>query len=128
MDTLPLLPESASTMADQFDWLFWFVVAVTAAATAVVFLGILYFCVRYRRSTSTGPCPRILGSHKLELAWTILPAIMFFIFFGWGVHIYDQVMHPPADALEVKVIGKQWMWKAQYQTASGSSSAATRRT
>ena len=40
-------------------------------------------------------------------------AIVFFSFFGWGVAVFNNA-HPPADAMEVFVIGKQWMWKAQY--------------
>jgi cytochrome c oxidase subunit 2 len=50
------------------------------------------------------------------MAWTIIPTIIFFTFFGWGAVLYTKAVHPPADAMEIFVIGKQWMWKAQYPT------------
>ena len=111
---LPLLPERASVMADKFEWIFWYITIVTAAATVVVYLGILIFCIKYRRGNTRGNTPRILGSHALELGWTVTPLLIFLTFYVWGAKVYDHLMHPPEDAMEIYVIGKQWMWKAQY--------------
>jgi cytochrome c oxidase subunit 2 len=33
--------------------------------------------------------------------------------FVWGARLYLQQAQPPADAMEVYVVAKQWMWKAQ---------------
>jgi len=110
----PIIPEVASTLAYQFEYLFWYITIVTGAAGLLVYGAMLYFCVAYRRGATTGSTPRILGSVRLELAWTIIPTIIFFTFFGWGAVVYNHAAHPPADAMEVFVIGKQWMWKAQY--------------
>ena len=57
---------------------------------------------------------RILGSHKLELAWSIIPLFLFLSFFAYGAYVYNMALHPPADAPEIYVVGKQWMWKIQY--------------
>ena len=111
---LPLIPEMGSTLAVRFEYLFWYVSIVTGVAGLLVYAFMLYCCVKYRRGASPGSTPRILGSHRLELAWTIIPAIIFFSFFGWGVAVFSYYAHPPTDAMEVFVIGKQWMWKAQY--------------
>jgi cytochrome c oxidase subunit 2 len=73
-----------------------------------------YFCVRYRRGVTPGSTPRILGSHRLEIAWTIAPLMIFITFFAWGAVVFTQLVRPPADAMEIYIIGKQWMWKAQY--------------
>jgi len=35
--------------------------------------------------------------------------------FTWGANIYYNMARVPADALEINVIGKQWMWKVQHQ-------------
>ena len=115
MNSLPsLIPVAASTMAYQFEYLFWYITIVTGVAGLAVYAGMLYFCVAFRRENTTGSTPRILGSTRLELAWTIIPTIIFFTFFGWGAVVYTKAVHPPADAMEIFVIGKQWMWKAQY--------------
>ncbi|MBA4187897.1 MAG: cytochrome c oxidase subunit II [Planctomycetaceae bacterium] len=110
----PLIPVAASTLAYQFEALFWYITIVTTLGGLAVYAALLYFCVAFRRENTTGSTPRILGSHRLELAWTIIPTIIFFSFFGWGMVVYTKAVHPPADAMEIFVIGKQWMWKAQY--------------
>lgn len=112
--TLPILPEAASEVADRFEPLFWYIVAVTAAGTLLVAVLLTVFCVQYRRQNTTGSTPRILGSHRLELFWTITPLMLFLTFYAWGVYVYDRAVQIPDDIPEIKVIGKQWMWKAQY--------------
>ncbi|MFO0824668.1 MAG: cytochrome c oxidase subunit II, partial [Gemmataceae bacterium] len=115
MNSIPsLIPVAASTMAYQWEALFWYIAIVTTIGGLAVYAGLLYFCIAFRRGNTTGSTPRILGSHRLEMAWTIIPTIIFFTFFGWGAVLYTKAVHPPADAMEIFVIGKQWMWKAQY--------------
>jgi cytochrome c oxidase subunit 2 len=104
----------ASTLALRFEYLFWYITIITGVSGLLVYAFMLYCCVKYRRGATTGSTPRILGSQRIELAWTVIPAIIFFTFFGWGVAVFNYYAHPPADAMEVFVIGKQWMWKAQY--------------
>lgn len=113
---LPLIPPRASSLADMFEPLFWYITLTSSLAGLVVYLAMLVFCVRYRRGNTTGSTPRILGSERLEIAWTILPTFVFFSYYAWGVVVYTHANHVPQDAMEVYVIGKQWMWKAQYTT------------
>lgn len=110
----PLIPVVASTIGYHFEYLFWYIMFVCTLGGLGVYAALLYFCVAYRRGNTTGSTPRILGSHRLELAWTIIPTIIFFSFYGWGAVVYTKAMHPPQEAMEIFVIGKQWMWKAQY--------------
>jgi len=116
MEAFPLIPERASELAVRFEWLFWYITAVTSIAGLGVYGAMAYFCVKYRRGSTTGSTPRILGSHRLELIWTITPLIIFLTFYVWGALVYDYAVHPPEDAEEIFIVGKQWMWKAQYQT------------
>jgi cytochrome c oxidase subunit 2 len=113
---LPLIPERASTLANLFEPLFWYISITTGVAGLLVYLVMLYFCIRYRRGATTGSTPRILNSERLEIAWTILPTVVFFTYYAWGVVVFTHAAHVPKDAMEVYVIGKQWMWKAQYAT------------
>ncbi len=114
-----ILPPAASEMAYRWDLLFWSMTAILVTSGLAVYAAMFYFCVRYRvqegvNDHTTAPPPRILGSHKLELIWTIIPLLVFLSFFVGGALIYDEVMHPPADAPEIFVTGKRWMWRAQY--------------
>jgi cytochrome c oxidase subunit 2 len=81
---------------------------------ALIALLLLYFAVKYRRRGEDDRTPRILGSHRLEWFWTIAPMFFFLIMFIWGSSIYTSMALPPPDALEVFVVGKQWMWKIQH--------------
>ena len=111
---IPLLPERACEQAAQVDYLFYFITFITGAATILVYILLVYLCALYRRRSDHDVTPRILGSHKLELFWTIVPLILFLFCFAWGVIVYDQGFQAPADAPEIYVVGKQWMWKAQH--------------
>ena len=36
------------------------------------------------------------------------------VMFAWGTSIFFQESRPPDDALQIYVVGKQWMWKLQH--------------
>jgi cytochrome c oxidase subunit 2 len=56
----------------------------------------------------------IHGSLTLELAWTFIPFVLSMVMFGWGAKVFFDLASPPANAMEVFVVGKQWMWKVQH--------------
>jgi cytochrome c oxidase subunit 2 len=90
-------------------------IAVSAFFTLLIFFLIFVFAIKYRRSVHPHPVP-IEGSLPLELAWTLLPLGICMIFFAWGSLIYFQEARPPKGAMEVYVVGKQWMWKFEHET------------
>ena len=112
---LPLFPERASALAWQVDGLYFLLIAVSAFFTLLIFAVIFYFAVKYRRSVHPHPV-QIEGSLPLELAWTLIPLGICMIFFAWGSLIYFQEARPPRGAMEVYVVGKQWMWKFEHET------------
>ena len=111
-----LLPPSASDFAQQYDYLFWYITAVTSVAGLAVYAGITYFCFAYgRKPGESRRTPRILGSTKLEITWTLIPLLFNLSFFVWGVKVYNTLVREiPQDAPEYFVVGKQWMWKIQH--------------
>jgi cytochrome c oxidase subunit 2 len=113
-DKFPLLPEQASTYAERFDLLFLAQVAFTVAMSTLIFLIIFFFILRYRRRKEGEAGVPIHGNLQLEILWTAVP---FFISVGllvWSVNLFLNYARPPADGLEISVIGKQWMWKLQH--------------
>lgn len=111
---LPWFPTSASTFATEWEQLFWYINVVTAVAGLLVYAMIVYFCFAFTRKEGAGHTPRILGSTKLEIAWTLVPTFFFLTFFAWGAKVYNDAVQVPADAPEYLVVGKQWMWKIQH--------------
>ena len=113
---LPLFPDQASGHAGKVDTLFAFIMAVTGSVGLFVTALMLVFAARYRRRTAADPTPRITGFPLLEWGWTLGPLLPFAAMFGWGLYTYGENFRPPADAYEVFVVGKQWMWKVQHPT------------
>ena len=50
------------------------------------------------------------------IRYTIIPFIIVMVMFVWGAKVFFDIYRPPAGAMEVFVVGKQWMWKVQHQT------------
>ena len=114
MNRFRLLPEQASTYAEQLDPLVAFVTAVTAVMTLLIFVLVVYFALRYRRrSPDERPRP-VIESKALEVIWTAVPTVVVLIIFFWGARTYFMVYKDVPDALDIHVIGKQWMWKVQH--------------
>jgi cytochrome c oxidase subunit 2 len=114
MFPVPLFPERASTTADQVDALFFFLLAVTGSAALLIAVLIVYYSVRYRRRAEGPRPPRIEGAWRLEVFWSVVPLLIFLVMFAWGAHGYFALTQPPDDAIEIYVVGKQWMWKVQH--------------
>lgn len=110
----PLFPEQASQLAGQVDGLYFFLVAVSAFFTLLIFVLIFVFAVKYRQSVHPH-AEHIDGSLPLELTWTLIPLGISMIFFAWGSLIYFQEARPPQGAMEIYAVGKQWMWKFEHE-------------
>src|SRR5262245_12755790 len=113
MDEFRLFPQQASTVAGQVDSLYFFLVAVTTFFTLLIFVMIVYLGLKYRRRPGIKP-HKVHTNMRLELTWTIIPFIITMVMFAWGAKVYVNIERPPADAMVVNVIGKQWMWKVQH--------------
>ena len=114
MGGIPLFPEQASSFAADVDALYIFIIAVSAFFTVGVSAAVLFFAVKYRRRHPEQVGEHIEGSLPLELAWSIIPTIISMVMFIWGAKLYYEMRRPPAEALQIYAVGKQWMWKFQH--------------
>ena len=111
----PFFPQAASEQAGQIDALYFFLVAVTAFFTVLIALLVVVFAVRFHRRHEDEVGVAIHGSLALELLWTIIPLGITMVMFVWGAQVFFHLTRPPAGALDIYVVGKQWMWKAQHK-------------
>ena len=111
---LPLFPQQASEQAGQVDAVYFFLVAVTAFFSLLIAGLIAFFAVKYRRRSDDEIGVAIHGSLALELLWTVIPFGIVMVMFGWGAKVFFDLYRPPAGAMEIYVVGKQWMWKVQH--------------
>jgi cytochrome c oxidase subunit 2 len=112
-DSFELFPKAGSTTAPMVDAIYLFMVFMSLAITIAVAALVLYFCVKYRRAANVdrtqGP-----ASIRNELIWmaSALPVLLFI--FVWGTIVAFAVLRPPAGAMPITVVAKQWMWKFQH--------------
>jgi len=111
---LPLVPPSASTTADKYDLLFWFLVASSGLITLGIFTCLIVFAVKFRRRPGNEVARQIAGNWKLETTWTLIPLGLAMIPFYWGASLYFDMSTPPDDAVDVYVVARQWMWKVEH--------------
>jgi cytochrome c oxidase subunit II len=113
---IPLVPDSASTFSWKVDALYFYLSGVTLFFTLLISVTLIFFVIRYRRRTPYEIPRPITGSHRLETLWTVIPFIIAMTMFGWGARLYFEQYKPPQNAIEIYVVGKQWMWKLQHAT------------
>ncbi|HEV2072912.1 MAG TPA: cytochrome c oxidase subunit II [Thermomicrobiales bacterium] len=108
-------PESPSTesIQDLYKLVFWL--------SLVVFVGVqfavVYIAMRYRRKASiTKRPPQIHGSRRLEIAWTIIPAIVLLLLLIPTITLlYEGDAAADEGDIVIDVYGKQWWWEFQYR-------------
>lgn len=90
------------------------------AVAGVVFLfvqGLIIYCIVKFRAKSDDDAPvQVHGNAKLEIGWTILPALILAVVGVFTVVTVFDINRRAAGAevVHVKVIGHQWWWEYQY--------------
>jgi cytochrome c oxidase subunit 2 len=110
----PLFPPEASEVARKSDHLLWALLIFSTVAMAIVFGPMVYFLFKYRRGKKANRRPVHLPETMIEVTWTLIPTLIFTGLFAWGAEVYWTIERPPPDAMEIDVIGKQWMWKMEH--------------
>lgn len=114
MFNFKLIPEQASTFAPSYDWLFWITTLLTVVFTVLVSLILLVLAVRYRQGSKVDRKNPVDHNTFLELSWSGIPLILALVMFTWAARKFVEARTPPEGAMEVFVIGKQWMWHTQH--------------
>ncbi|WP_299063451.1 cytochrome c oxidase subunit II [uncultured Polaribacter sp.] len=110
-----MLPESASIEGEHddrlFDMTFWLIGIVQFAMQFLIF----YFTFKYRGEKGK-KAKFYADSHKLELIWTITPAVVLVFLIGYGLWQWNNVMDlsDENDAVVIEVYSQQFRWDARY--------------
>ena len=140
------LPPSASVEAAAYDDLFRFTVSIAAMIFLLVEGVLIYIIVRYRRTRGdTSDGPPVHGNTGLEVAWTIMPAVIVTVLAVYSYNVLKIYELPyesaaawfcgpltPAQALAepisggdltVDVFSRQYSWEFKYPQYDNVSSA-----
>jgi cytochrome c oxidase subunit 2 len=83
----------------------------------VVGVALAWILARFRAKPGAALPVQTRGHTLLEIAWTIAPALVLLVISIPTLHVIFRTQGaPPAQALEVTVLGRQWWWEFRYPT------------
>ena len=117
------LPPVRSTHGDQIDalfiWTFWITMIVFIAVEALL----VYFLIKYRHRDGQKKAFFTHGHTRIEMIWTIAPAIIFIALAVANKGVWEHLRFNPdgdrADKATILVIGQQFMWNVVYPGPDG---------
>ena len=107
---------AAGPVAERQEDLFWFILWLGIAVFVLVGGAMLYAIIRFRERPGQGIPKQTHGNTKLEIAWTIAPAIVLIVIAVPTITGIYYLAEPPSgeDLLQVRVTGHQWWWEFEY--------------
>ncbi len=113
-------PVSASSHGEFLDGQFVVTLVVTGVVFILAQMGLGWAVFRYR---DTGQHQAVYshGNNKLEVIWTVLTAVVFFLMVLPGQKIWADlyINLPPENALQIEVTGQQFAWNIRYPGPDG---------
>ncbi len=112
-DTLTVASDFNEKIFSLYSLVFWLAMAVFI----VVEILLIYSVIRFRRRPGDPLPPQMHGNNKLEVAWTIAPALLLVIVAIPTLRtMIETSRFKPAgpDVVEVRVVGWQFWWQIEY--------------
>ncbi|MBL7863039.1 MAG: cytochrome c oxidase subunit II [Cyclobacteriaceae bacterium] len=104
----------ASEHGEVTDYLFWVTMAVTVVAFVLIFIAMFWFTFKYRYEVGR-KAVFFADDHKLEIVWTVVPAIVLALLIFSGLRAWNDITGPASkDAVVIELIGQQFLWTARY--------------
>ncbi len=114
-----ILGESASDHGVLIDRMLYITIALTGVVFVITQVCLFWFSFKYQESDKRKPYfyPH---NNKLELIWTVIPAIALTVLVGFGLFYWFKITgNAPKDAMVVEVTGKQFGWEFRYPGKDG---------
>jgi cytochrome c oxidase subunit 2 len=109
-----------SDYAQQIDGLQDLTIYLAVAVGVVVFAVLAYILVHFRYQPDAPQPQQVHGNTRLELTWTLIPAVLIAIIAVPTVRtIFATQQDAPEGALTVDVNAFQWWWEFRYPLANG---------
>jgi cytochrome c oxidase subunit 2 len=114
-----ILPEAASNHGERIDSMIWITLAITGIVFVITQCLLFWFSYKYqeRENKQAYYFPH---NNRLEVIWTVIPAITLTILVGFGLYYWFQITgEAPKDAYQIEVTGKQFNWEFRYPGKDG---------
>jgi cytochrome c oxidase subunit 2 len=118
-DKTLLARPAASDHGEKIDTMLWITLAVTGFVFFLTQILLFWFAYKYqyteKRNAFYYP-----HNNKLELIWTVVPAIFLTVLVGFGLYYWLKITgDAPKDAQLVEITGKQFNWMMRYPGKDG---------
>lgn len=109
------LPDAASVHGVNTDFMFWFTMSLLVIAFVATNTLLFWFPYKYQYSEDR-KAYFYPDNHKLEMIWTIIPAVVMTALVYYGLKEWNFITtFPPENECEiVEVMGRQFAWKVRY--------------
>ena len=102
-----------SNVSAGVDRAFAFIIIVSLIFLVAITAFVIYILIRYARKRGHQPM-QFTDNIKLEILWTAVPIVLVVLMFYYGWVAFAPMRKAPADAMQIKVIGKMWEWVFVY--------------
>jgi cytochrome c oxidase subunit II len=103
----------ASPFSDYVDTTFLLIVGTSLLVLIGLLVAMITFVIRYSRKRNPR-ASNIEGNTALEIAWTLVPLVLFMGMFYMGWEGYSRMSDVPADAVPIRVTARMWAWTFEY--------------
>jgi cytochrome c oxidase subunit 2 len=114
-----ILMESASVQGEGIDQMIMWTLVITGVVFVITQILLFWFAFKYQEKEGQQAF-YFPHNNKLELIWTVIPAIALTILVAIGLrHWFRITSEAPKDAMVVEIIGKQFNWLIRYPGKDG---------
>jgi cytochrome c oxidase subunit II len=114
-----ILGKAASDHGEKIDSMLYITIAITGAVFLITQILLFWFSFRYQYSEKRKSF-YFPHNNKLEVIWTVVPAIALTVLVGFGLMYWFQITgEAPRDAMQIEITGKQFNWIYRYPGKDG---------
>ncbi len=112
---------AASAHGDSLDFMFKITLLITGIVFVITHIALFWFAFKYRERKGS-KASFFSHSNRLEIVWTIIPAVVMTFLVVGGLDAWNEVMAdigPDDDYIEIEAIGMQYAWLLRHPGADG---------
>jgi cytochrome c oxidase subunit II len=96
------------------DSLFWITMWICVAAFAIISVVMFWFTYKYQYDENR-KATFFSDSHKLEIVWTLVPAVVMALLIFRGLRVWNDITGPASkEAVVIELVAQQFAWTARY--------------
>jgi cytochrome c oxidase subunit 2 len=109
-----ILGEAASDHGKKIDSMLYITIVITGVVFVITQVLLFWFSFKYQYSEKRKAF-YYPHNNKLEVIWTVVPAIFLTVLVGFGLYYWFKITGaPPKDAMKIEITGRQFAWIARY--------------